>query len=251
MVLNAPVKEVFNLLYISDSLKEYHEEAQKYDVDVTQWQRDDTSRMSQKVFFKCPLPIRLGPKETRVEEKQIISFTDQEGLIIEVEGRSLDLPYSNYFLVHSFFEMSPMNDGQDTLLVVSVAIDFSKSTMLRGQIESGALLQPKTAFGKLVTLGKERVDEHLLERAATQTSESSTPTTDVKTGVMLEHHKCVGNHNSKAVAHDPERHQRVNRVVGNSTTATSEERKLLSSPGMASAGNRYQNSLNKVQNSTV
>lgn len=235
IVLNAPVREVFNVLYISDWLKEYHQEVQNYDVEMSEWHRDETGRMCRDVLFKRPLSIRLGPKETRVQEKHWISYTEQDSVVIEVEGRSIDVPYSNYFVVHSFFEMSPMNNCRDTLLVASVAVEFSKSTMLQGQIESGALSQTKTAFGKLVTLARQRIDNHLLKRAVScKVSKPSIRMNQEQTGPILEHDESVRKRSFEA-----EGRASLKNVVGelSVTTYENDKHRFVASPGMASAGN--------------
>lgn len=220
MLLNAPVKDVFNLLYISDWLKEYHQEVKNYDVDITEWQRDGSGRMCRDLRFRHPLAFKLGPKETEVNEKQWISYTDRGGVLIEVQGRNLDVPYSNYFVVDSFFEMSPINDGSDTLLVASVAVSFSKSTFLQGQIENGALSETKISYGRLVILAKERVHENLLQRAAIQNSKTSMQTDCQRVGSVTEPEKGTSDLSSQESAHDADEHENQNGVVVEDSATT-------------------------------
>lgn len=173
IILNAPVKEVFNVLYISDWLKEYHQEVKNYEVEIGEWVKDDEGGMCRDVSFRRPIGYRLGPKETRVNEKQRYIYTDQGGVLVEVQGRNLDVPCSSYFVVESFFDMSPTNDGRHTLFVASVAVNFVKSTFLQGKIESGTLTETKTAYGRLVGLAERKIDHHVAERAANKTTTNS------------------------------------------------------------------------------
>lgn len=168
IILKAPVKEVFNMLFISDWVKEYHEDVSNHDVEIGKWQRDEDGSMCRDVNFRRPIKYRVGPKETRVNEKQRYSFTDEDGVIIEIQGKNLDVPCASYFVVESFFEMSPVNHGKETLLVASVAVHFLKSTFLQGQIESGTMTETKTAYGRLLNLAERKVDKHVVERAVNQ-----------------------------------------------------------------------------------
>lgn len=228
-VLTAPVKEVFNILYISDWLKEYHDQVKNYNVDIMEWERDDTGRMCRDVRFRRPLQLRVGPKETRVEEKQWATFTGEGCVVIEVQGNNLDVPYSSYFKVESFFELSPINNGADTLLVASVNVRFSKSTLLQGQIESGALSETETAYGKLVTLAKERIGEHVLERATAEMSKPLNMAIKRKSGVSPGFDKVKVKRRSITTADESEKDQSVVEVAKQAIIGTPGEKKLISS----------------------
>lgn len=165
-ILNVPVKDAFNLLYAENWLNKYHDAVNNREVVMKEWQRGDDSYMCRDVSFRRPIGLRIGPKETRVNEKQRYSFTDRGGVIIEVQGENLDVPYGNYFIVESFFELNPHGDGTQTLFVLSVAVHFSKSCILQGKIESGTLTETKTTYEKLLQLATGRVDAHVAEQAA-------------------------------------------------------------------------------------
>lgn len=163
-VLDAPVREVFNLLYISDWLKEYHEAVNNREVYIADWRRGDDGSVTREVNFRRPLGYKLGPKETRVREIQRYFFTESDGVVVEIQGENLDVPYGSYFIVESFFEMEPLNEGLQTQLVASVSVHFLKSTMLQGKIESGALDETKKAFQRLIELAGQRVREYNAEK---------------------------------------------------------------------------------------
>ncbi|KAI0564082.1 VASt domain containing protein [Gracilaria domingensis] len=169
-LLNGSVMEVFNIIFVSDWLKHYHEASNNKEVTFTDWARDEEGFMMREVNFQKPLGYKIGPKETRVKEKQRYSFTRDGGVIFELEGHNLDVLYGDYFVCESFFELIPQGDGSKTLMILSISVHFVKSTMLRGKIEAGALSETKVAFQRLYTLASRRVDEHIsLKRRGSQT----------------------------------------------------------------------------------
>lgn len=164
-ILNAPVKTVFNLLFISDWLKQYHEAVSNRDVVFTEWCRGEDGFMSRDVNFRRPIGYKIGPKETRVREKHRYSFTEDGGVIVELSTESLDAPYGNSFVCETFYELNPHNDGSQTLLIASVAVHFVKDlwTMLQGKIESSALAETKKTCQRLLDLATGRIHEHVAE----------------------------------------------------------------------------------------
>lgn len=165
VVLDAPVKEVFNILYMSDWLKKYHEDVKNRDVTISDWERGEDGFMKRQVDFRRPLGYKIGPKETRVKETHRYSFTKDGGVLIEIQGENLDVPYASCFFVESFFELDPCgNAARQTLMVASVAVHFVKSTFLQGTIESGALNETKTTFQRLACMAKDRISQHNAEK---------------------------------------------------------------------------------------
>lgn len=223
IVLKAPIKEVFNVLYISDWLKEYHQEVKNYEVEIGAWVKDDEGGMCRDVSFRRPIGYKLGPKETRVNEKQRYIYTDQGGVLVEVQGRNLDVPCSSYFVVESFFDMSPVNDGRHTLFVASVAVNFVKSTFLQGKIEGGTLTETKTAYGRLIGLAERKIDQHVAERAANKITTKS---------IQMHRQELANGHvvdngsselDSQCIVNEIPEPQNVNRVVRQVPMPTSEE----------------------------
>lgn len=164
-VLRAPVREVFNLLFIGDWLKHYHETSCNREVTISEWSRGEEGFMVREVHFKKPLRYKIGPKETRVKETQRYSFTSKGGVIIELEGQNLDAPYGDYFVCESYFELTPEDDGLSTLLVASFAVHFSKGTILKGKIESGALAETNVAYQRLLDLASKRIEDYANEKS--------------------------------------------------------------------------------------
>lgn len=160
-ILDAPVKEAFNVLYVSRWLKTYHEDVKNRDITISDWHRGKDGFMTRQVNFRRPLGYKLGPKETRVKETHRYSFTRDGGVIVEIQGENLDVPYASCFFVESFFELTPYGDAaRQTSLVASVAVHFVKSTFLQGTIENGALNETKTTFQRMVCMAKDRISQH-------------------------------------------------------------------------------------------
>ncbi|PXF50030.1 Protein VASCULAR ASSOCIATED DEATH 1, chloroplastic [Gracilariopsis chorda] len=158
-ILDAPPKEVFNLIFVGDWLRHYHDAGNNREVTFTQWSRDEDGFMMREVNYRKPLGYKIGPKETRVNEKQRYSFTQDGGAVIEVESHSLDALCGDYFVVELYFELIPQHNGTKTLMIASVALNFVRSTMLRGKIEAGALAETKVAFQRLCEMTNKAVDE--------------------------------------------------------------------------------------------
>eukprot|EP00177_Eucheuma_denticulatum_P003785 GFKZ01006843.1.p1 GENE.GFKZ01006843.1~~GFKZ01006843.1.p1 ORF type:complete len:687 (+),score=86.62 GFKZ01006843.1:360-2420(+) len=163
-IMSVPVIEAFNVLFVSDWLRHYHDVSNNKDLTMSPWSRNNDGYMTRELTFRRPLGYKIGPKETRVVERQKYSFTSDGGVLIELQGQNLDAPYADYFVAESFFELKPHGDGSTTLFIASIAVHFFKSTILRGKIESGALAETKTAYQRLMNLASARVEEYKASR---------------------------------------------------------------------------------------
>jgi len=162
-VLRVPVVIAFNTLFLDDwMISNYLPACNNFDVQSSDWHKDEEDgSMRRDVSFRRPLRYRIGPKETRCEEIQRYCFTHNGGVLIEVENVSLDAPFGDYFRVESYYELLPSRNGSETELIASLAVHFSKSTMLRSKIENGALAETKSTFLKLVEMGKEHIEANV------------------------------------------------------------------------------------------
>lgn len=163
-ILNSSVVDAFNVLFVSDWLKHYHAVSNNKDLTISEWTRGEDGYMTRELTFRRPLGYKIGPKETRVKERQKYSFTSDGAVIVELQGQNLDAPYAEYFVVETFFELRPYRDGSLTLFIASVAVHFFKSTILRGKIESGAMSETKNAYQRLMNLAGKRIDEYNASR---------------------------------------------------------------------------------------
>ena len=159
-VFDVPAVIVFNALFMGDWFVSYLRECNHFDVEATDWYLDKKDGYRRRdLKYRRPLTYRIGPRETRVQDAQRYSFVKDGGVIIESESISLEAPFGDYFRVESYFELRPQNVGKECELTASIAVHFTKSTMLRSKIESGALAETKITLGTLVDLGKQRVAE--------------------------------------------------------------------------------------------
>lgn len=163
--LNAPIKAVFNVLFVSEWLRNYHDAVSNREVTFTKWRRGTDGFMSRDVNFRRPMGYKIGPKETRVREKHRYSFTSNGGAIVEITTESLDAPYGSSFVCESFYELHSHGDGSQTLLVGSLAVHFVKDlwALLQSKIESGALSETKATFQRMFQLATLRIDEYAAE----------------------------------------------------------------------------------------
>lgn len=158
--LNVPVILAFNSLFVTDwMITNFHPANTNTDVQSSKWYLDEAEgTMRRDVKYRRPLGFRIGPKETRCEETQRYCFMSDGSVLVELENNSLDAPFGDYFCVESYFELKPVNKGCATELITSIAVHFSKSTMLRSKIEAGALSETKTSYTKLIQMCKEHLN---------------------------------------------------------------------------------------------
>jgi VAD1 Analog of StAR-related lipid transfer domain/GRAM domain len=163
--LLAPVRTVFNELFIGSWILDVHGKNGNTDLTETPWTRGDGGFMTRQLCFSRALGYRIGPKSTRVVETHFYSFTSSGGVLVECSGHNLDVPMGDSFRVETYIEMEPVAGGSSTSVTASVALHFTKSTMLRSKIESGALEQTKVSLTRLLDLAELRVNESKAEAA--------------------------------------------------------------------------------------
>lgn len=150
---------VFNQLFRSDWILTYLSETNNFELRVTDWFRNEEyGVMQREVSFVRPLTHRMGPKQTRVDEKQTYCFTSDGGVLVESEARNLDVPFGDNFWVESYFQLKPTYGGKKTEFIASIAIHFTKRTMLRGAIESATIPETKRSFEKLIELAAKQIE---------------------------------------------------------------------------------------------
>lgn len=176
-VLHAPVERVFDLLFSGSWMLEVNQKNGNTEVTETPWAREDGGFMTRTLTFNRALGYRIGPKTTRVVETQRYSFTGTGGAVFETCGRNLDVPLGDSFLVEGYLELSPANAGRATTIVASVAVHFTKSSMLRSKIESGAISETKATYTRLLDLAELKVNAEAADDAtlppANERSDSS------------------------------------------------------------------------------
>lgn len=157
-VLKAPIKRVFDLLFAGSWMLEVHGKNGNTELTETPWARGEDGFMTRTLQFNRALGYRIGPKATRVIETHRYSFTSSGGAILETCGHNLDVPLGDSFRVEGYIELSPSNGGKSTAVVASVAVHFTKSSMLRGKIESGAISETKETYTRLLDLAELKIE---------------------------------------------------------------------------------------------
>ncbi len=158
-VLKYPPQFVFNFLFTSQWIERYLSDTNNLDITVSDWYKSETTGiLERKISYVRPLTHRMGPRQTRVRETQRYCFKSDGGVLIESEARNLDVPYGDNFRVESFFELAPTEGGKKTEIVVSIALNFIKGTMLRGVIESATMSETKILFEKMIEMGRDELD---------------------------------------------------------------------------------------------
>jgi len=162
--LNVPPIFAFNYLFLNDWILTYLSETNNFELKVTDWHKNETyGVMQREVSYVRPLTHRMGPKQTRVQEKQTYSYTSDGGVLIESEARNLDVPFGDNFLVESYFHLKPTFGGKKTDFIAYIAVHFAKRTMLRGAIESATIAETKRSFETLIQLAVKQIEESVPE----------------------------------------------------------------------------------------
>lgn len=169
-VLQAPVKKVFDMLFAGDWLLDVNRKNGNTDLTKTPWARGDDGFMTRTFEFSRALGYRIGPKATRVVETHRYSFTSAGGAVFETSGHNLDVPLGDSFRVEGYLELSPTSGGSATTIVASVAVHFTKSSMLKSKIESGAIAETKDTYARLLDLADLKVNTEAAEDAVQPSS---------------------------------------------------------------------------------
>lgn len=104
--------------------------------DCTSWaENEEVSGFSRELKFRTKINgPSIGPKTTRVHRAQIYKWVDGT-LIVQTSSKALDVPYCSYFLVEDTWKISPVGN-EKSMFRITFTINFLKSTMFRGTIES-------------------------------------------------------------------------------------------------------------------
>lgn len=164
-VVQAPVEKVFDMLFAGDWLVDVNSKIGNTELTETPWARGDDGFMTRTFEFSRALGYRIGPKATRVVETHRYSFTSAGGAVFETSGHNLDVPLGDSFRVEGYLELSPASGGRATMIVASVAIHFTKSSILKSKIESGAIAETKDTYTRLLDLADLKVNTEAAEDA--------------------------------------------------------------------------------------
>eukprot|EP00011_Vannellida_sp_DIVA3-517-6-12_P007358 CAMPEP_0114628508 /NCGR_PEP_ID=MMETSP0168-20121206/12857_1 /TAXON_ID=95228 ORGANISM="Vannella sp., Strain DIVA3 517/6/12" /NCGR_SAMPLE_ID=MMETSP0168 /ASSEMBLY_ACC=CAM_ASM_000044 /LENGTH=736 /DNA_ID=CAMNT_0001839893 /DNA_START=21 /DNA_END=2227 /DNA_ORIENTATION=- len=118
-----------------------------WDMVVPEWDMEDAAcHYRRLVTFVAPIKgAPIGPKQTKVEQTQVMSLMDEHTVALSSSTFSLDIPYSDAFLVEA--TMLAKADGKGaSKLEVYVYVNFKKSPWVKSIIEKKAKDDTQTFF---------------------------------------------------------------------------------------------------------
>lgn len=121
-----------------------------WDVVVPEWTHNEAPCHHKRlVTFVAPIKgAPIGPKQTKVEQTQTLSMMDENTVALSSSTFSLDIPYSDAFLVEA--TMLAKADGKGaSKLEVYVFVNFKKSPWVKSIIEKKAKDDTQSFFVSL------------------------------------------------------------------------------------------------------
>ncbi|KAG6389245.1 hypothetical protein SASPL_150709 [Salvia splendens] len=101
-------------------------------------------------------------KAVKATEEQTYVKADCSEFAVRVKVSTPDVPYGNTFNVELLYKIMPgvtsSSEGESARLVISWAVTFSQTTMMKGMIESGARQGLKESFEQFSTLLSQRFE---------------------------------------------------------------------------------------------
>ena len=88
--------------------------------------------------FRAPIRVSLAPIYTRVVQQHRCRFISENELVFETSSHSLDVPFSNQFLVQSRWTISKF-DENNCELNICIFVNFIKKNFLKVVIERNAI----------------------------------------------------------------------------------------------------------------
>ena len=135
------IKE-FYLHFLSDGSEEFwnafHDKVGYEDFTMTKWKPSlENCCLERSVDFVVPIKISLGPKSTRVTQKQRCRFVNENEIIFETSSHSHDVIKANEFLVNAIWIIKRSIGGCD--LSIYVSVKFTKKNWLNFMIKHTAI----------------------------------------------------------------------------------------------------------------
>ena len=127
-------------LFIADTaifpFSEFCNDRGDTELECTSWaENEELGGFTREIKFRTKINgPSIGPKTTRCHRAQIYKWTDG-ALTVQTSTKALDVPYCSYFLVEDSWKISAVSP-EKSLLRITFLINFLKSTMFKGTIES-------------------------------------------------------------------------------------------------------------------
>ncbi|CAG8456018.1 7391_t:CDS:2 [Funneliformis mosseae] len=157
--LNGSVEKIFNLLFVNDLVKNYIREEDKCtDIEFEEWKIEDNIWTRSQSYTK-PLNNPIGPKSTKCFIKDECSHFDD--YITNVSTATTpDVPSGNNFCVKT--RTCIMCAGtNESRIIVTCAIEWSKSSWLKGAIEKACIEGQRTHWQNISQVARKYIAAHL------------------------------------------------------------------------------------------
>lgn len=157
--LNGSVEKIFNLLFVSDLVKNYIIEEDKCtDIEFEEWKIEDNIWTRSQSYTK-PLNNPIGPKSTKCFIKDECSHFDD--YITNVSTATTpDVPSGNNFCVKT--RTCIMCAGtNESRIIVTCAIEWSKSSWLKGAIEKACIEGQRAHWQNISQVARKYIAAHL------------------------------------------------------------------------------------------
>lgn len=106
------------------------------ELEITKWiDNEELGGYTREMKFRTKINgPSIGPKSTRCHRVQNYKFLNNS-LVVKTSSKALDVPYSSYFLVEDEWVITEIAP-EKSLFRTSVYVNFLKSTIFKGKIES-------------------------------------------------------------------------------------------------------------------
>ncbi|CDW81981.1 UNKNOWN [Stylonychia lemnae] len=163
LILPINVTQIFDIIFSDNatySFKSHFEAIKSKDVTIDpNWDtKNDTSTSKMKLpskMIKQIIPVSGVPflSETRHEKLLRLVTKCENEFIIDIENRSLDVPFSDCFIVHErWIAFQDQTQTDRSTLAITLKLEFLKSTMFKGKITARTEEGVKQSYKQWVDL---------------------------------------------------------------------------------------------------
>ncbi|CAG8599411.1 1540_t:CDS:10 [Ambispora leptoticha] len=134
------VEKIYNLIFTSGFVRRFLVEQEKCtDVNIGEWVSEPDGKLTRTSSFIKPLNNPMGPKTTKCYLKDECLLRDFDSFVTNLTTTTTpDVPFGGSFCVKT--RTCIMWAGpNETRVIVTAAVEFSKSSWLKGTIEKAAL----------------------------------------------------------------------------------------------------------------
>ncbi|KAI7884709.1 hypothetical protein K492DRAFT_142647 [Lichtheimia hyalospora FSU 10163] len=134
------LQTLYSLLYEGSFMKSFLQDQKNTDIDMGEWQTGQGSiDFTRDVSYTKPLYGAIGPKSTRCLLKEEIYHKDLDDYVTEITTtQTPDVPSGGSFSIKTKTCLT-WSDNDQTHMLVTVLVDFTKSSWIKSTIESASI----------------------------------------------------------------------------------------------------------------